>query len=77
MSETVQTILSQFDSTVMFLVWKSYKAYRKGMQDWSRQVFKAYKEVNSITHVDEERTVLGYSKRTESGSTSGDLTGTL
>ena len=63
MSETVQTILSQFDRSIMFLVWPSFKAYTKDKEQWERNIYRVYKEVQQITHLDEQRAVLDYSQR--------------
>ena len=66
MSETVQTILSQFDRSIIFLVWPSVQAYNKDKDQWQRVLYNKHKGVNSIHHLDSERAVIAYSYRSES-----------
>ena len=65
MSETVQTILSQFDRSIMFLVWVSLAKYKKDKDQWEREIFKQYPDVITIMHLDENRSMLGQIERTE------------
>ena len=60
---SVQTILSQFDRSIMFLVWPSLKAYLKDKEQWERVIYNQYKDVHSIIHLDEMRTLLAHSYR--------------
>ena len=67
MSETVQTILSQFDRSIIFLVWPTVQAYNKDKDQWERCLYNKHKGVNSIHHLDTNRAVIAYSyRRTES-----------
>ena len=63
MSETVQTILSTFDTSIMFLVWPSLQAYKKDKEQWERIIYRKYKDVHTITHLDKVRSVLAYAYR--------------
>ena len=65
MSETVQTILSQFDTSIMFLVWPSLAKYKKDKHQWERVIFKQYSDVDTIMHLDKYRSMLGKIERTE------------
>jgi len=65
MSETVQTILSQFDRSIMFLVWVSLAKYKKDKDQWEREIFKQYPDVITIMHLDENRSMLGQIERTD------------
>ena len=63
MSETVQTILSQFDRSIMFLVWTSLDTYKKDKEQWERVIFNQYPDVNTIMHLDEKRSMIAQIER--------------
>ena len=65
MSETVQTILSQFDRSIMFLVWTSLDTYKKDKEQWERVIFNQYPDVNTIMHLDEKRSMIAQIERSE------------
>ena len=65
MSETVQTILSQFDRSIMFLVWVSLAKYKKGKDQRERVIFDKYPDVTTIMHLDENRSMIAQIERTE------------
>jgi len=65
MSETVQTILSQFDRSIMFLVWTSLDTYKKDKEQWERVIFNQYLDVNTIMHLDEKRSMIAQIERSE------------
>ena len=60
-----QTILSMFDRSVMFLLWDSLSKFNTNKEQWERAIFKQYKEVNTIMHLDQNRSLLGQVERTE------------
>ena len=65
MSEAVQTILSQFDRSIMFLVWTSLDTYKKDKEQWERVIFNQYLDVNTIMHLDEKRSMIAQIERSE------------
>ena len=61
-----QSQISDFDDSIMTLIWVSYIKYEEEKDKWEIQIFKQYPTVNTINHIDEERAVIGTAQRTES-----------
>ena len=59
----VQSVLSDYDDSIMKLIWVSHAIFAKEKDKWETQIFKRYPTVNTINHIDEERALIGITTR--------------